>query len=119
MRLRGRRVVSVVAIYVIVLHAILWSVVAPMAAGSLADPFSAICHSEAAAPAEQSPAAPAHTCDHCNICGATPAPAALDSILAGQLAPARLLHVMLPASGATHGHLATRFHRARGPPAFA
>jgi len=118
MRRGGRWIASVVAIYAIALHAILWGV-APMAAGPAADPFSVICHSEASAPVEQSPTAPAHACDHCNLCSAAPAPAALNSIPVGQLAPARLLQVLQPASMAVRGHLATTPHLARGPPAFA
>jgi hypothetical protein len=111
-----------VAIYAIALHAILWGV-APMAAGPSADPFSVICHSEPAAPDQQSPAsqvpAPAHVCDHCTLCGAAAAAAALDSVVTGQLAPARLLHVMPPASAGVRGHLATTPNLARGPPPFA
>jgi hypothetical protein len=93
-------------------------------AGSAVDPFSVICHSEAPATADQpapaSPAsAPTHACDHCNLCNAAGPPAALDSVLAAQLAPARLLHVLRPASAAVRDHLATTHNRARGPPAFA
>jgi hypothetical protein len=119
MRLGGRRVVSVLAIYAIALHAILWGV-APMAAGPSVDPFSVICHSEAT-PAEQSPAtpAPAHACDHCNLCSAAPAPAALNSVVTDWLAPARLLQILQPATAAVRGHLATTPHLARGPPVFA
>jgi hypothetical protein len=92
-----------------------------MAAGAAADPFSVICHSEAGAPAEQAPAAPAHTqaCDHCNLCSAAPASAALVPVFAGQLAPARLLQILRPVSAALAGHLATTPKLARGPPQFA
>ena len=108
------------AIYAIALHAILWGV-APMAAGPTADPFSVICHSEAATPDEQSPANPTHThvCDHCNVCSGAPTPAALNAVVTEQLAPARLLQVLQPLSAEPRGHLATTPHLARGPPAFA
>ena len=116
----GRRSISWVAIYAIALHAILWGV-APMAAAPASDPFSVICHSEAASPAGQAPAAPAHTqaCDHCNLCSAGPATAALVPVFAGQLAPARLLQILRPVSAALAGHLATTPKLARGPPPFA
>ena len=119
MRLGGRRTVSLVAIYAIALHAILWGI-APMAAGPAADPFSVICHSDASVPAEQSPASPApmHACDHCNLCSIATSPAALGSVLAGQLAPARLLQVLQPVSAGVRGHLATTPNLARGPPLF-
>jgi hypothetical protein len=108
------------AIYAIVLHAVLWAIVLPMTASASADPFSAICHSATHAPADQSPVgpAPASVCDHCNVCSAAPAPAALDSILAGQLAPARLLHVLRPASTAPGAVILFRPNLARGPPLF-
>ena len=116
----GRKSVGWVAIYAIALHAILWGV-APMAAAPSLDPLSVICHSEPATPAEQSPAAPApaHTCDHCNVCNTAPTPTALDSTVTEQLAPARLLQILLPTSTAVRGYLATTPHLARGPPAFA
>jgi len=80
---------------------------------------SIVRHSEAAAPDHQAPAsAPAHVCDHCNVCNAAPT-ASLDSIPAGQFAPARLLQIFLPSSTTVRGHLATTPHLARGPPAFA
>src|SRR4029077_1761286 len=118
MRPGGRRITGVVAIYAIALHAILWGV-APMATGPSADTSSVICHSET--PAEQSPASPAHSqsCDHCTLCSAAAAPAALNSAAVAQLAPARLLQVLRPASAAAYGRLATTPHLARGPPAFA
>jgi hypothetical protein len=122
MRLGLRRSVTVLAIYAVALHAILLGLAPISTLGSTAtDPFSVICHSEAAAPVEQSPAAPvpAHTCDHCNICSAAPTPVAPDSILLGQLAPARLLHVLAPAPNSAHSHLATSPNLARGPPHFA
>jgi hypothetical protein len=116
----GRQSISWVAIYAIALHAILWGV-APMTAAPSTDPFSVICHSEAPAPTEQAPAAPVHTqaCDHCNLCSAGPAPAALVAVFAGQLAPARLLQILQPVSAALAGHLATTPKLARGPPQFA
>jgi hypothetical protein len=52
------------------------------------------------------------------LCGASHAPATLNSVAAGQLAPARLLHVMQPVSAGLRGHLATTPNLARGPPAF-
>jgi hypothetical protein len=123
MRVSGKRATSVLAIYAIALHAILWGAVAPQIAASPLDPFAVICHSDPAAPTGQSPAdpasAPAQPCDHCNLCSAAAAPATLVLIFVGQLAPARLLQILQPASTALGGHLATTPNLARGPPQFA
>jgi len=112
------------AISAIALHAILWGV-APLSAGPAVDPFSVICHSEtqAVSPGDQSPvdpgSAPAHACDHCNLCSATAVPAALDSVLAGRLEPPHLLHVSIPTTVALRDGLADDPNRARGPPTLA
>jgi hypothetical protein len=121
----ARQIVNFVAIYAVALHAILFGF-APMLAGGSAgnDPFAIICHSDAqgVAPAEQSPGrpdiVPGHVCDHCNICSASTSPV-LNSVLAGQLAPTRLLQVLQPVSAAVRSHLAITLHLARGPPNFA
>jgi len=123
MRRNGKRGISVLAIYAIALHAILWGAAAPRIAASPLDPFSVICHSEAATPADETPAgpaqAPAQPCDHCTLCAANTALAALASVPAGQLAPARLLQILQPISAALGGHLTTTTKLARGPPQFA
>jgi hypothetical protein len=117
-----KRAVSLAAIYVVALHTILLGIVPVPAGGSAAsDPFSIICHSDAlsVATAEQVPGRPdiipGHACDHCILCTAS-APPVLDSVLAGQLAPTRLLQVLQPASTALRSHLAITPHLARGPP---
>ena len=117
-----RRAVSLAAIYAVALHTILLGIVPVAAGGSVAgDPFSIICHSDAqaVAPAEQAPdrpdIIPGHACDHCILCSAA-APPLLDSVLAGQLAPTRLLQVLQPASTAARSHFAITQHLARGPP---
>jgi DUF2946 family protein len=121
MRIGGKRALTVVAIYAIALHAILWGAVSPQAAAY--DPFSVICHSDGADPAGQSPESPsptpAHACDHCNLCSGGPTPITLVPIFAGQLAPARLLQILRPASSANGRHFVTDIHFARGPPHFA
>ena len=123
MRTGGRRVLSLIAISAIALHAILWGV-APLSAVPTLDPFSVICHSEtqAVSPGDQSPAdpgsAPAHACDHCNLCSTTAVPVALDSVLASRLAPLHLLHVLIPTVALRDG-LADDPNRARGPPTLA
>jgi hypothetical protein len=124
MRVGIRRVLSWVAIYAIALHTILLSV-APLTAAPTIDPFSVICHSEGSAtsPAEQTPAipvsAPSHACDYCNLCNAMAPPDELDSVVAAQLVPARLLHILRPATAATRDGIAANLKRARGPPSFA
>ena len=101
MRVGVRRGLNWVAIYAIALHTILLGV-GPLIAAPTVDPFSVICHSEASAvsPAEQTPAspvsAPAHACDYCNLCSTMAPPNAMDSVVAVQLAPVRLLHILRP-----------------------
>jgi hypothetical protein len=122
MRRGVKRSLGWLAIVAIALHTVLWGAM-PMASASTVDPFSIICSSatHAAAQIDQTPdsqvPAPAAACDHCNLCGAAAAPSAtLDSILAGQLQPARLLQILRPATGATHDGVAYSPHQARGPP---
>ena len=122
MHVRVRQCLGAVAIVAIALHGLLLSL-APLAASAAADPFSVICHSMPQTPGEdQSPAnfdIGAHGCEHCNLCSAAAAPGALDQVLAGDLAPARLLHVLRPTSADTRPGLAASPNRARGPPTFA
>lgn len=122
MRRGVKRSLGWLAIVAIALHTVLWGVATPMASASTVDPFSIICSSatHAVAQIDQVPGqvpAPAAACDHCNLCGAAAAPAVtLDSVLAGQLQPAKLLQVLRPATGATHDGVAYSPHQARGPP---
>jgi hypothetical protein len=115
MRGGAKRSFGWLAVLAIALHTVLSGV--PMAAPF--DPFSVICHSGTQAPAEQSPEAPApsSTCDHCTLCGTAAAPpVTLDRIAAGQLLPAKLLHVLRPAVSAPRDGVASNPHQARGPP---
>ena len=121
-RIGVRRALSLAAIYVIALHTILLGLVPVSARKSVVgDPLSVICHSDvqAAAPAEQAPGRPdiipGHACDQCNLCSASGAPV-LDPVLAGQLAPTRLMQVLHPKSTALRSHLAITPHLPRGPP---
>ena len=125
MRLLLRRGVTLLAIYAVALHVILLGL-APIAAnGATVDPFSVICHSAAstALPGDEAPGqpdlVPGHACEHCNLCSATAPPSAPDIVLIGDLAPARLLQVLRPASQAARAGIAFRPNLARGPPLFA
>jgi hypothetical protein len=123
MRPRIRPFLSIVAVYVIALHTILWGV-APRFTAHPTDPFSDICHSDAALASQtsQSPAdptsAPTHACDHCNLCSAMSL-AAVDTAPANYLSPMRQLQILRPLSATGRGHAATTRHLARGPPGFA
>ncbi len=121
MRAGIRRTAGVVATIAIALHTILWAAVAPFSAPTV-DPFTVICHSEASAPAEQTPAnsapQPAHACDHCNLCNAM-APPVPPNALSGALVPARVLRVLRPTALTPHRDVAADPKLARGPPAFA
>jgi len=109
------------AAYAVALHAVLWVAAAPFAPVAV-DPFTVICHSEAAVPADQvpdnGPLAPAHACDHCNLCSAV-APPIPYAAVAEYLAPVRTLEILRPISPARLEHAKTNPKLARGPPAFA
>jgi hypothetical protein len=119
MRSGAKRSFGWLAVLAIALHTVLSGV--PMT--SSVDPFSVICHSGTqATTTDQTPATPvpSSTCDHCTLCGAAAAPpVTLDRIAAGQLLPAKLLHVLRPAVSAPRDGLASNPHQARGPPQFA
>jgi hypothetical protein len=119
MRGSARRVLSVVAILAIALNAMLWGV-APMSAAPSADPFSVICHSGSdEAPADPA-TVPSHGCDHCNLCSAAPTPPpVLDTVLAGILAPVKLLHVVPAASATPRDAIACSPRLSQGPPSLA
>jgi hypothetical protein len=120
MRASIRRFLSVVAIFAIVLHTLLWAAVAPLIAAPTLDPFSVICHSEAPGPGDQipnhGPLAPAHACDHCNLCSAI-APPVPNTALATHFEPVRILQVLRPVHIARHNDLTADPKLARGPPA--
>ena len=123
MRTGIRRILSVTAAFAIALHTVLWAAVAPLAATSIVDPFTVICHSEASGPAEPAPdhgaLLPGHACDHCNLCSAAAPPATPDGTVMAQLVPAELPLVLHPVSIALRDGIATSPHRARGPPSIA
>lgn len=124
MRAGGRKFLGVVAILAIALHAVLWAA-APMAAANAVDPFTVICHSEAASPgADQDQPAPAnpspsHACDHCTLCAAAAQPAALDNGLGLRLTPTTLVQLPHPPAPSLGGDIVHHPNRTRGPPAFA
>jgi hypothetical protein len=121
MRARIRRIAGVAATIAIALHTILWAAAAPFAAPTV-DPFTVICHSEASAPADQTPVngalPPAHACDHCNLCSAIAPPVPLN-VLSATLAPARITQVLRPAAITPHRDATADPKLARGPRAFA
>jgi hypothetical protein len=122
MRAGVKKTLSVVAIYAIALHAVLWAFAGPMAAASAADPFSVICHSVApdAADDTQAPTLPgraaSYACDHCNLCSSVMPPPVPDVVLAGRLTPVRVLDVLRPAELGPHDGRASDPKRAQGPP---
>jgi hypothetical protein len=122
MRAGVKKTLSVVAIYAIALHAVLWAFGGLMATASAGDPFSVICHSVApdAADDTQTPALPGHgpsqACDHCNLCSSVTPPPVPDVVLAGRMTPVRVLDVLLPADLGAHDGRASDPKRARGPP---
>lgn len=124
MRLGWRQWISVLAMYVIALNTILWAALAPVPAAASFDPLSVICHSvtqaanQAAGQTQDGqPAKPSKACDHCSLCSVTPASSdSVDTILAGILAPGRLLRVLAPSDASLDSGVAFSPNLARGPP---
>ena len=121
MRALVRRTVTMLAVSTIALHTVLWVAVAPFTSAPSVDPFTVICHSEASTdPAPvQLPFAPAHACDHCNLCGAVTLLPAPGTLLVARFEPVRTLRVLHPANIARHDDIAAGPKLARGPPVFA
>jgi hypothetical protein len=124
MRTRFRRVLSIVAITAIALHSTLWGGgPATRTATAAVDPFSVICHSGANAEMapDQAPASSArsYACDHCNLCGSTPPPAAAPTSVAIQLLSNQQSYALEPAPTIPHGGVEVALKGARGPPVFA
>ncbi len=124
MRLGWRQWISVLAMYLVALNTILWAALAPVPAVGSFDPLSAICHSlaqtadqTAAQTPDGQPAKPSKACDHCSLCSTTPAASnSVDSVLAGILAPGRLLRVLHPSDAAHTTTVDFSPGLARGPP---
>src|SRR5262245_44187316 len=123
MRTRFKRVLSIAAITVIALHTALWGGSAAHAASVAVDPFLVICYSGDSDAPEQAPtspvSAPSHACDHCNLCGSMPSPAAAFAVVAVRLLPNRPSYVLEPALTVRHGGVEVALKGARGPPVFA
>jgi hypothetical protein len=126
MRSLVRRVLGVVAIIAIAMHATLWGVMAVQAAaGAPVDPFSVICHSGAATEktGDKTPSDPAgsptHACDHCTLCGTAAAPPIPQSVSAIRLLPMRRLLALTASPAVSRNGIAVGSTRARGPPASA
>jgi len=114
--------VSALAIFAIALHTLLWAALAPPVAAPSVDPFTVICHSEAAGSGDQIPShgplTPAHPCDHCNLCSAV-APPTPRTVLAASVEPPQILQVLRPVKMMRHHAIAADPKLARGPPVFA
>lgn len=120
-----RRALSILAIAAVALHTALWGATAISMEVAPVDPFSVICHSpgNVDAAAAQAPAGPlstpSHACDHCNLCGSMPPPAASPAAVVGELLPDRLLHEPEPVSSVARAGSEVALKGARGPPGFA
>lgn len=124
MRTRFKRALSIVAITAIATHAAFWGGPATRAATAAFDPFSVICHSGGAnadTTLDRAPAssAPSHACDHCNLCGSAPPPAASPTNVVIQLLTNQPSYALEPAPTIPHGGVEVTLKGARGPPVFA
>jgi hypothetical protein len=110
MRALVRRTVTMLAVYTIALHTVLWVAAAPFTSALSVDPFTVICHGEASAPTDpapiHSPFAPARVCDHCNLCSTTTLLPTPDTLPVDRLEPVRTLRVLHPANIARHDDIA-------------
>jgi hypothetical protein len=119
MRLKARRSVTLLAIYAVALHVILLGLAPIGPAGAGGDPLSIICHGVAGSVDEaplKSNLVPGHACEHCNLCSLVAPPPAPAAALAHDMGPARILHVLRPASTAPRNGRASNPKLARGPP---
>jgi len=119
MRSGWRKIIGVLAIYAVALHVVLVGLIPFASAAASVDPLSVICHSVPAGAAGQQDTGvpqPGHACEHCNLCSTLAPPPAPDTPLAGNLAPARVLHVLRPLSTAARDTLTSDPKQARGPP---
>ncbi|HEX5210253.1 MAG TPA: DUF2946 family protein [Pseudolabrys sp.] len=120
MRLFFRRAVTILAIYAVAMHVILLGLTQIAVTGQTVNPITVICHD--ATPGDEAPGkpdlAPGQACEHCNLCGVAPPPEPATASI-GQLLPARLLHVLRPASQVARMGIAFTPNLARGPPRFA
>ena len=119
MRPLFRHSVTLLAIWAIALHTVLWASIGPLNGQLAIDPFTVICHSGTSGPVEQAPPpiVPAHPCDHCTLCSAIASPPVPDTSLTLRLEPVRVLQVLV---GVAPGDDVTAdLKLARGPPVFA
>ena len=117
-----RQILGMAAAFALALQTALWGI-APMHAALPIDPLAVICHSEASNSTDPAPdglpSAPAHACDHCNLCNASAPPLPQDTLLAGRFAPTPTFQAPYLVDTARHDDVVTHSRLARGPPAFA
>ena len=111
---------TLLAIYAVALHVILLGLAPFTGTTSAVDPFLIICHSVTGSPGDEAPVksglVPGHACEHCNLCSVTAPPPAPDVVLAVNLDPVQILHVLRLASAASRIGLTSDPKLARGPP---
>jgi len=117
-----RQFLGAMAAMALALHTVAWGI-APAPAPASVDPFSVICHSDALAavdPAsDQSPQAPAHACDHCNLCSASAPPLPPGTTIAAYVTPSPESAVPPPIDNRRHDAVVGEPGLARGPPSIA
>ena len=118
-----RRIVSVLAIYLIAITTILWGFSAVQPSGAAFDPFTIICHSgpQDASPSDAGDAPPVFfpqkACSHCILCNVAPtASATFDSFVIGPLGPTKTLCHRPPTELASREHIGGSPRQAQGPP---
>jgi len=121
MRVGIRQFLGAVAAMALALHTVAWGIV-PASEPASVDPFSVICHNDASAavdPAyDQSPLAPTHACDHCNLCNVSAPPLPHGTAIAAYATPAPE-SVPPPIDSPRHDAVVGEPGLARGPPSIA
>jgi hypothetical protein len=122
MRAGIRQFLGAVAAMALALHTVAWGIV-PAPGPASVDPFSVICHSDASAAvdptSDQSPLAPTHACDHCNLCSASAPPLPHGTAIAAYVTPAPESAVPPPIDNPRHDAVVGEPGLARGPPSIA
>jgi len=122
MRAGIRQFLGAVAAMALALHTFAL-VIFPALGPASVDPFSVICHSDASAAvdptSDQSPLAPTHACDHCNLCSASAPPLPHGTAIAAYVTPAPESAVPPPIDNPRHDAVVGEPGLARGPPSIA
>ena len=121
MRLLLRHSVTLLAVWVIALHTVLWAPPTGFTASLATDLFTVICHSQTGTADDpaNAPPAPTHVCDHCTLCSVAGTVLAPDTTLTLRFDRVPTLQVFHALAVARRVDATADPKLARGPPPFA